>query len=145
MCIRFSMIFIFYNFLKISPGQIEPYLDVIVLGSSSSKIVSDGLDRHSFWVVKQLQIFFRTTKLNETKFDPNSSWVVIFQKCLYLPCLWSKMATTFYYATFFSPAISWISYIVYSKTCLNRTPLGPKNLFCLDRCLVYTGSNYIDI
>jgi hypothetical protein len=27
----------------------------------------------------------------------------------------------------------------YSKTCLSRTPLG------LDRCLVYTGSNYIDI
>ena len=30
----------------------------------------------------------------------------------------------------------------YSKTCLNRTPLGLKNLFSLDRCLVYTGSNY---
>jgi flagellar biosynthesis protein FlhB len=24
-------------------------------------------------------------------------------------------------------------------------PLGLKNLFSLDRCLVYTGSNYIDI
>jgi hypothetical protein len=32
-----------------------------------------------------------------------------------------------------------------SQTCLNRTPLGLKNLFSLDRCLVYTGSNYIDI
>ena len=34
--------------------------------------------------------------------------------------------------------------ILYSKTCLNRTPLGLKNLFNLDRCLVYTGSNNID-
>ena len=33
----------------------------------------------------------------------------------------------------------------YSKTCLNRTPLGLENLFSLDRCLVYTGSNYIVI
>ena len=33
----------------------------------------------------------------------------------------------------------------YSETCLNRTPLGLKNLFSLDRCLIYTGSNYIDI
>ena len=32
---------------------------------------------------------------------------------------------------------------IYSKTCLNRTPLGLKNLFSLDRCLVYAGSNYI--
>ena len=34
---------------------------------------------------------------------------------------------------------------MHSKTCLNRTPLELKNLFILDRCLVYTGSNYIDI
>jgi hypothetical protein len=34
---------------------------------------------------------------------------------------------------------------IYSKTCLNQTPFGLKNLFSLDRCLVYTGSNYIDI
>ena len=33
----------------------------------------------------------------------------------------------------------------YSKTCLTRTPVGLNNLFGLDRCLVYTGSNYIDI
>jgi len=33
---------------------------------------------------------------------------------------------------------------LYRKTCLNRTLLGLKNLFSLDRCLVYTGSNYID-
>jgi hypothetical protein len=26
---------------------------------------------------------------------------------------------------------------LYSKTYLNRTPLGLKNLFSLDRCLVY--------
>ena len=35
--------------------------------------------------------------------------------------------------------------LYYSKTCLTRTPLGLKNLFSLDRCLVYRGSNYIDI
>jgi hypothetical protein len=29
----------------------------------------------------------------------------------------------------------------YCKTCLNRTPLGLKNLLNLDRYLVYTGSN----
>jgi hypothetical protein len=34
---------------------------------------------------------------------------------------------------------------LYSKTCLNRTPLGLTNLFSLDRYLVYTGSNYTDI
>ena len=34
---------------------------------------------------------------------------------------------------------------IYSKTFLNRVPMGLKNLFSLDRCLVYTGSNYIDI
>ena len=33
----------------------------------------------------------------------------------------------------------------YIETCLNGTPLGLKNLFSTDRCLVYTGSNYIDI
>jgi hypothetical protein len=32
---------------------------------------------------------------------------------------------------------------IYSKTCLNQTSLGLKNLFSLDRHLVYTGSNYI--
>ena len=36
-------------------------------------------------------------------------------------------------------------FYINSKTCLNRTPLGLKNLFTLDRCLVYTGSNDIDI
>jgi len=36
-------------------------------------------------------------------------------------------------------------FLAYSKTCLNRTPLGLKNLFSLDRCLLYTGSNYTDI
>jgi hypothetical protein len=35
--------------------------------------------------------------------------------------------------------------IINSQTCLNRTPLGLKNLFGLNRCLVYTGSNYIVI
>jgi hypothetical protein len=35
--------------------------------------------------------------------------------------------------------------IKYSKTCLKRIPLGLKTLFSLDRCLVYTGSNYTDI
>ena len=35
--------------------------------------------------------------------------------------------------------------IINSQTCLNQTPLGLKNLFGLNRCLVYTGSNYIDI
>ena len=35
--------------------------------------------------------------------------------------------------------------LLYSKPCLNRTPLGVKNLFSLDRSLVYTDSNYIDI
>ena len=30
-------------------------------------------------------------------------------------------------------------------TCLIRTPLRLKNLFSLDRCLLYTGSNYVDI
>ena len=34
---------------------------------------------------------------------------------------------------------------LYSKTCLNGTLLGLKNLFSIDRCLVYTGSIYIDI
>jgi hypothetical protein len=33
----------------------------------------------------------------------------------------------------------------YSKTCLSRTPSGLKNMFTLDRCLVYTGSNYIHL
>ena len=32
---------------------------------------------------------------------------------------------------------------LFSETCLNRTPLGLKNLFSLDRWLVYTGLNYI--
>ncbi len=47
--------------------------------------------------------------------------------------------------------IKWINQIrgrqimLYSKTCLSRPLLGLKNLFSLDRCLVYTGSNYIDI
>jgi len=31
------------------------------------------------------------------------------------------------------------------KTCLDRTHLRLKNLFSLDRCLHYTGSNYVDI
>ena len=31
------------------------------------------------------------------------------------------------------------------KTCLNRTPLGLKYLFSLNRCLAQTDSNYIDI
>ena len=35
--------------------------------------------------------------------------------------------------------------IEHSKTCLNRTPLGLNNLLSLDRRLVYTGSNYIDL
>jgi hypothetical protein len=35
--------------------------------------------------------------------------------------------------------------INYSKTCLNRSTLGLNNLFRLDRCLVYTGPNYIYI
>jgi hypothetical protein len=34
---------------------------------------------------------------------------------------------------------------MYSKTCLNWTPMGLKNLLSLYRYLVYTGSNYIDI
>ena len=34
--------------------------------------------------------------------------------------------------------------ISYSKTCLNQTPLGLKNLFSLDRYSGYTGSNYIN-
>ena len=34
---------------------------------------------------------------------------------------------------------------MYSETCLNQTPLELKNLFILDRCLDYTGSNCIDI
>jgi len=33
----------------------------------------------------------------------------------------------------------------YSKTCLKQTPFELKNLFSLDRCLVYTGSYYTDI
>ena len=37
------------------------------------------------------------------------------------------------------------TYIIYSKNCLSRTPLGLKNLYSLDKFLVYTGSNYIDI
>jgi hypothetical protein len=41
--------------------------------------------------------------------------------------------------------MSLIYIYIYSKTCLNQTPLGLKNLFSLDRRLVYTGSNYIDI
>ena len=40
---------------------------------------------------------------------------------------------------------SCIREFIYSETCLNQTPVGLKNLFSLDRCLVYTGSNYIDI
>ena len=36
-------------------------------------------------------------------------------------------------------------YYEYSRTCLNQTPLGLHKLFSLDRCLAYTGSNYIDI
>jgi hypothetical protein len=36
-------------------------------------------------------------------------------------------------------------YLKYSKACLIQTPLGLRKLFSLDRCLVYTGSNYIDI
>jgi hypothetical protein len=36
-------------------------------------------------------------------------------------------------------------YWYYSKTCLNRTPMGLHNLFSVDRYSVYTGSNYIDI
>ena len=31
----------------------------------------------------------------------------------------------------------------YSKTCLNQTSMGLKNLFSLDRYSDYTGSNYI--
>jgi hypothetical protein len=38
-----------------------------------------------------------------------------------------------------------IDKIIYSKTCLNWTPLGLNNLFSLDRCLVYTGSNSIHL
>ena len=34
---------------------------------------------------------------------------------------------------------------IYSKTCINRTPLGVKNLFSLDSCLAQTGSKYIDL
>jgi len=34
---------------------------------------------------------------------------------------------------------------MYRKTCLNRTPLGLKNLISSDMCLVYTDSNYKDI
>jgi len=41
--------------------------------------------------------------------------------------------------------IVYIDCFNYSETYLNQTPLGLKNLFSLDRCLVYTGSNYIDI
>ena len=35
--------------------------------------------------------------------------------------------------------------INYSKACLNRSTVGLNNLFRLDRCLVYTGPNYIYI
>jgi hypothetical protein len=33
----------------------------------------------------------------------------------------------------------------YNTICLNRTTLVQKNLFSLDRCLIYTGSTYIAI
>jgi hypothetical protein len=33
----------------------------------------------------------------------------------------------------------------YSKACISLSPLGLKNLFSLDRWLVYTGLDYIDI
>ena len=50
-------------------------------------------------------------------------------------------------AILFSPEThTWnICLKAYSKTCLNRTPLGLNNLFSLNRCLVYTDSNYIYI
>jgi hypothetical protein len=42
----------------------------------------------------------------------------------------------------FKSQIQTVFHFIYSKTSLNRTMLALNHLFSLDRCLVYTGSNY---
>ena len=65
------------NFLHFVPlGQIEPILDAIILGCSSSKIVSGDLAQYPRWLslVKKLEIFKNllnqgNTRWNESKFN----------------------------------------------------------------------------
>jgi len=63
-------------------------------------------------------------------------FVNIFNCNFILICCYSNIKCT----TLQGPSWSWS--VGYSKTCLNQMPLGLENLFSLDRCLVYTGSNY---
>ena len=86
---------------------------------------------------------YSESRINQTLNRVPKGEIFVNLTCLKWTAVYSKHTKVGPYDVLFTEVSLCIYY--YSQTCLNWTPLGLNNLFSLDRCLVYTGSNYIDI